>query len=73
MLCACTPSQNLICSVNDELVAPNTKYIVLDLLGQGTFGQVQLLTSPFVTVTDHSVNVTEVKAHLFPRTLGEHR
>jgi dual specificity protein kinase YAK1 len=26
--------------VNDELTAPNTKYVVLDLLGQGTFGQV---------------------------------
>jgi serine/threonine protein kinase len=35
-----TPSQNLICRVNDELQAPRTSYVVLDLLGQGTFGQV---------------------------------
>ncbi|KAG5178637.1 kinase-like domain-containing protein [Tribonema minus] len=31
---------NLICYVNDELEAPGTRYVVLDLLGQGTFGQV---------------------------------
>ncbi|KAG5192481.1 kinase-like domain-containing protein [Tribonema minus] len=31
---------NLICCVNDELEAPGTRYVVLDLLGQGTFGQV---------------------------------
>lgn len=31
---------NLIARVNDILEAPGTSYSVLDLLGQGTFGQV---------------------------------
>lgn len=31
---------NLIARVNDVLEAPSTSYSVLDLLGQGTFGQV---------------------------------
>lgn len=31
---------NLIARVNDVLEAPTTNYSVLDLLGQGTFGQV---------------------------------
>lgn len=31
---------NLIARVNDILEAPGTNYSVLDLLGQGTFGQV---------------------------------
>lgn len=31
---------NLIARVNDVLEAPGTNYSVLDLLGQGTFGQV---------------------------------
>ncbi|CAM9133633.1 unnamed protein product [Chrysoparadoxa australica] len=31
---------NLICKVNDKLEAPGRRYVILDLLGQGTFGQV---------------------------------
>jgi serine/threonine protein kinase len=43
--CVLTPaprpqSQNLICRVNDVLKSPTTSYLVLELLGQGTFGQV---------------------------------